>query len=42
MNKKIMERAKQSIAANFPSFRNTNASIDELSKELDLSVLDLE
>jgi cytochrome P450 len=42
MNKKIMDRAKHSIAANFPSFRNSNASIDELSKELDLSVLDLE
>jgi hypothetical protein len=42
MNRKIMERAKQSIAKNFPAFGNSNASIDELSKELDLSVLDLE
>ncbi len=27
---------------NFPSFTNPKASLDDLSKELDLSVLDLE
>ena len=42
MNKKIMERARESVAANFPAFANKNASLEELSKELDLSVLDLE
>jgi len=42
MNKKIMKRARDSVAANFPTFANKNASLEELSKELDLSVLDLE
>ena len=42
MNKKIMERARQSVAANFPSFANKSASLEDLSRELDLSVLDLE
>lgn len=37
-----MERAKQSINTNFSSFGNLKASLDDLSKELDLAVLDLE
>ena len=42
MNKKIMERARESVAANFPSFAKSEGSLEDLSKELDLSVLDLE
>jgi cytochrome P450 len=37
-----MNRARLSLAANFPAFANKNGSLDDLSKELDLSVLDLE
>lgn len=37
-----MERAKQSINTNFSSFGNPKATLDDLSKELDLAVLDLE
>jgi cytochrome P450 len=37
-----MERAKQSINANFSSFGNPKATLDDLSKELDLTVLELD
>jgi hypothetical protein len=37
-----MERAKESINMNFSTFGNPKATLDDLSKELDLAVLDLE
>ena len=37
-----MDRAKQSIGVNFSSFANPKATLEDLSKELDLAVLDLE
>jgi cytochrome P450 len=37
-----MERAKQSINANFSSFGNAKSTLDDLSNELDLAVLELE
>jgi hypothetical protein len=37
-----MDRARLSLAANFPAFADKNATLEDLSKELDLSVLDLD
>ncbi len=37
-----MRRARESLAANFSIFNNPKYSLQDLSRELDLSVLDLE
>jgi hypothetical protein len=37
-----MKKARDSLSKNFPIFSNPKYSLEELSKELDLSVLDLE
>ncbi len=37
-----MDRARESVAANFASFSNPNSTLEDLSRDMDLSVLDLE
>ena len=37
-----MKKARDSLSKNFSIFNNPKSSLEDLSKELDLSVLDLE